>query len=565
LDRHRCRGPSISQPQRIIVPDPKAGYPPVGEPPTEGPLPEGTPVTALGPLLVPGILPGEADEDEQPEPGEEPDSDDAPPTPGGELGAAVAAALQAALERTGVIPPSPFGPAPPPTPPPDQPLDLLDTSSAPWLSDPELGVQWAESWVASQSQADPPAELELEPEAVEAVTSPEPEPTSQAAVEVRSPEPEPEPEPAPTVPTTPPPAPPSAVAPGPVEPLPPPAAPYRPRSLEVFTGHTAPTSEPSTWSGRYTATREVAPEPVPIPVPRSPRPTRAEWHINGVVATAFGLAIGLLAGLVAYAVGPARTDVYLTRYDVPVGKLPAALEGFRIVQVSDLHLPGSAETADSAARLVERARPDIVLLTGDMVDDASPATLAALDRFLTLTRGTKGTFAVLGERESALRPRLEGVYAAKGVRLLTDERASVNLGDARVVVAGFDGSPQQRLQLTPVSMDGLAEAARPRVEIIMTHAPQLVRDIPRADLRSAAFVVTGHTLGGPLGLPSPLGNSSRYRSGWYSLDATHLYVSNGVGTGQVPARLFAPAEVTRFTLRRATQPYEAPYAETLAE
>ena len=81
-------------------------------------------------------------------------------------------------------------------------------------------------------------------------------------------------------------------------------------------------------------------------------------------------------------------------------------------------------------------------------------------------------------------------------------------------------------------------------------------------LQEAAFVVAGHTLGGTLGLPSLFGGETRYRSGWYNLDLTRLYVSNGVGTGRIPARLLAPAEVTRFTLRRATEPYATPSRDT---
>jgi predicted MPP superfamily phosphohydrolase len=279
------------------------------------------------------------------------------------------------------------------------------------------------------------------------------------------------------------------------------------------------------------------------------------------LAVGIGLVLGLIGGLVAYAVGPAVTDVYLTRYDVPVRNLPAALDGLRIVQVSDLHLPGSAATADSAARLVVRARPDIVLITGDMIDDASPATLDALSRFLVMTRGSRGTFALLGERETKLREELESVYAAKGIRLLTNERASVEVGNARLIVAGFDGSSKRRLLLTPAGTRDMAELVRPRVEIMMTHAAELLADVPAADLKSAAFVVAGHSLGGTLGLPSLLGQSSRYRSGWYLLDDTHLYVSNGIGTGRLPARLLAPAEVTRFTLSRATQAFEGPSPE----
>jgi predicted MPP superfamily phosphohydrolase len=268
---------------------------------------------------------------------------------------------------------------------------------------------------------------------------------------------------------------------------------------------------------------------------------------------------------VAYAVGPAAHTVRLQRYDVPVAGLPPALEGLRIVQVSDLHLPGHPARADSAARLVARARPDVVLLTGDIIDDAAPATIAALDRFLATARGAQGTFAVAGEREAQLRAPLQRAYQAHGVRLLANQRAALPVGDAFLVIAGLDGAPDRLLRLTPAGAGSVAaaELVRPRVEVLMIHAPELLADVPRADLKDAAFVVAGHSLGGILGLPLMLGGQSRYRSGWYRLDLTRLYVSNGVGTGRIPARLLAPAEVTRFTLRRASEPFAMPSRDTM--
>ena len=532
-------------------------------PPSEGPSPEGAPLTAIGPLLEPGILPSDDEEgtDEQAPGADEAEAmDEAPPAPGGALGAAVAAALRAALERTGVVPPQ--GPPEAPTAPPtSEPLDLLDTSSAPWLRDPELGVQWAESWIASHQ------DHEVAPGEAEAVVEAAPDPAAPIAEPSDTPPPPPvqeiavtPPLPPPAPPPTPPEPPPTAreaVPPEPV-PLPPRSRPYEPRSLELFSGQAGPAPVPATWAQRTVP----APDPVrDIVAVASPRSRRPASRIPVALAVGIGLVLGLIGGLVAYAVGPAVTDVYLTRYDVPVRNLPEALDGLRIVQVSDLHLPGSAATADSAARLVVRARPDIVLITGDMIDDASPATVDALSRFLVMTRGSRGTFAILGERETKLREELEAVYAAKGIRLLANERASLEVGNARLIVAGFDGSSKRRLQLTPAGTWEMGELVRPRVEIIMTHASELLADVPAADLKTAAFVVAGHSLGGTLGLPSLLGQSSRYRSGWYMLEDTHLYVSNGIGTGRLAARLLAPAEVTRFTLRRATQPFEAPSPE----
>jgi hypothetical protein len=540
---------------------------------------------------------------EEPEPVVEPEAQ-----PGGELGAAVAAALQAALERTGQVPPTPRPagvPGTPPAPVSAEPLDLLDTSSAPWLHDPELGVQWAASWIASH-----PAEQEAEPELIlEPAAEPEPTPEPAAALPftlaAEPPEPAeptvPEPVAAPPVAQLPaaqplavaePPAPPpmvlpariTAAAPPPTPPVtrrapPAPAAergsslapwerPYEPRSLDVLFGRDAAAlaAQAAERSRALAVPEELTPESEPAVLRTRRRApfTRLDW----TTALMIGLVIGLMAGLVAYAVGPAVHDVYLTRYDVPVNDLPLPLVGLRIVQVSDLHLPGSAATADSAARLVVRAKPDVLLLTGDLVDDAAPATLAALARFLATARGAQGTFAIVGEREARLRGPLQRAYEASGVRLLTDERATVAVGDARLVIAGFDGPPKRLLELAPVSAgseDAMVEALRARVQVWMVHAPQVLADVPRSDLKEAAFVVAGHTLGGRLGLPSLFGGESRYRSGWYNLDLTRLYVSNGVGTGRIPARLLAPAEVTRFTLRRASEPYATPSRDTTTD
>jgi hypothetical protein len=156
-------------------------------PPTGGPSPEGAPLTAIGPLLEPGILPSDDEEgtDEQAPGADEAEAmDEAPPAPGGALG----------------LPwPRPFGlrssepawchrrdpPEAPTAPPTSEPLDLLDTSSAPWLRDPELGVQWAESWIASHQ------DHEVAPGEAEAVVEAAPDPAAPIAEPSDTPPPPP--------------------------------------------------------------------------------------------------------------------------------------------------------------------------------------------------------------------------------------------------------------------------------------------------------------------------------------------------------------------------------------
>jgi predicted MPP superfamily phosphohydrolase len=227
--------------------------------------------------------------------------------------------------------------------------------------------------------------------------------------------------------------------------------------------------------------------------------------------------------------------------------------------VSDLHLPGSAESAAAAAALVAKSKPDVLLLTGDILDDASPEALAALDRFLATAKGAKGTFAVAGEREASILGPLRTAYEQHDVQLLTNEQATIDVHGARLVISGFEGPVMAHPEIVPVvARESPENLGRRRVKIVMVHAPQLLSELSQSELRDAAFILAGHTLGGRLGLPSLLGGESRYRSGWYSLEQTELYVSNGVGTGRWRARLFAPAEVTRFTLQRAANTYSTP-------
>jgi predicted MPP superfamily phosphohydrolase len=470
----------------------------------------------------------------------------------------VAAALQAALERTGELPPTP---RPESTgPESSEPLDLLDTSTAPWLTDPELGVQWAESWIASHpEESEPPPEPEppAAPEPLRADPPPaEAAPVAQApeVAEFRPPEPPPAPAPrAPAIQQAHP-LPWEAAA---VDPLPPRQRSYEPRSLERMLG--SPISAPAPPTA-------YVPPPAVHPEERAPRrdervdeePSPSRRGVTFAIMV--GLALGMVAGLVAYAVGPAVREVYLTRYLVPVYELPAPLEGLRVVQVSDLHLPGSAESAAVAAALVATSKPDVLLLTGDILDDASPEALAALDRFLATAKGARGTFAVAGEREASIHGPLRTAYEQHDVQLLTNEQATIDVRGARLVISGFEGPVMAHPEIVPVvSRDPSPEnLGRRRVKIVMVHAPQLLSELSQSELRDAAFIVAGHTLGGRLGLPSLLGGESRYRSGWYNLEQTELYVSNGVGTGRWRARLFAPAEVTRFTLQRAANAYSTP-------
>jgi predicted MPP superfamily phosphohydrolase len=255
-------------------------------------------------------------------------------------------------------------------------------------------------------------------------------------------------------------------------------------------------------------------------------------------------------GLSAYAFGPAATTVELTRHDALVPGLHPSLEGLRIAQVSDVHLPANQGAVRHALALLEAERPEVVIFTGDIVE--RHRALDALVEFARRARGTLGSYAVMGNWEWAggIQPAdARRAYAAAGVRFLCNENTVLTVGRARLGIIGLDdwvnGHPD------PAAAVAQAEPADAAVWAL--HAPGYADLLPAG--ASGSLLLGGHTHGGQIRLPllpalRPYG-SGRFLAGWYGTATAPLYVSRGVGTTNIRARFRCPAELPVFTLRRA--------------
>jgi len=239
--------------------------------------------------------------------------------------------------------------------------------------------------------------------------------------------------------------------------------------------------------------------------------------------------------------------------EVVLARLPRALDGFTIVQLSDLH---TGMTIDRAfvQRVVDRANqlsPDLIALTGDLVDgkvedlrdDVAP---------LGQLRARHGVFAVTGNHEyySGADPWIAEITRL-GARYLRNERVTIGDGDASFELAGVDdhvadGYPGHGENL-PRALAGRDPS---RALVLLAHQPRQVR---RAARHGVDLQLSGHTHGGQIW---PWHYIVRLQQGGllagrYQIDGTQLYVSRGCGYWGPPVRVLAPLEITRVILRAA--------------
>jgi len=201
---------------------------------------------------------------------------------------------------------------------------------------------------------------------------------------------------------------------------------------------------------------------------------------------------------------------------------------------------------------VAAERPDLTLLTGDICE--ARALLPALREFTAACSGSVATVATLGnwERWARKHPeRIQQAYQDAGAELLVNQSMVVPLRESRIALVGLDdmrsGQPDLSLALQGTEAAELA--------IWLFHSPGYADRIPVGFGTRPALMLSGHTHGGQVRLPlvppvTPIG-SGRFLAGWYRDTFAPMYVSRGIGTSEIRARLRCPAELVFFTLRPA--------------
>ena len=233
-----------------------------------------------------------------------------------------------------------------------------------------------------------------------------------------------------------------------------------------------------------------------------------------------------------------------THYTYAAEQLGADLEGYRIVQISDLH---NAKFGKNNQKLVGRIRecePDMIVLTGDLVDSNHTNVDRAV-QFVDEIVKICPVYYVTGNHEYWLEKSeydelMDGLIGA-GVVILDDQVVEISRGDAKFRLVGLDDK-----SLTDGTLEALLSDEK-EFTVVLAHEPQYL--VRYADT-GVDLVLSGHAHGGQFRLPfvggivaPDQGFLPEYTAGEYYMDGTEMIVSRGLGNSVIPARLFNYTEI----------------------
>jgi len=265
--------------------------------------------------------------------------------------------------------------------------------------------------------------------------------------------------------------------------------------------------------------------------------------VGGVIAVGVGIAV------YAFLIEPQWFQVRHVR--LPLPNLPREFEGYRIAQISDLHIDSwlGKERLEYIVELVNKQKPDLVVITGDFVSWEIEDAPRDLPDVLGALRAPDGVLGIVGNHDfEADAQAIRQIMREASIRDLNNDVAKITRSDAVLYIAGVDDSLEGSPDLDAVASKIPAGSA----SILLAHEPDFADKSAAVNRFGAQF--SGHSHGGqikppflgPVHLPK---GGEKYPLGMYQVNGMTLYVNRGVGMVQVKARFNCRPEITIFSLQ----------------
>ncbi len=266
--------------------------------------------------------------------------------------------------------------------------------------------------------------------------------------------------------------------------------------------------------------------------------------------------LALIAAAAAFLIKDSRDDLEISRYEVKSQKLPESFDGFKIVQLSDLH---GAEFGEDGMELVEKVKelePDIIALTGDFVTDEGD--LAAVEKLAARLTELCPVYFVSGNHEfgSGLAVKVRNILERAGVKYLSNEYLTISRGEDGILLGGVEDPLAYADMLSPDELaQKMNDAAPDAFKILLGHRNYWMTEYPELPVD---LIFCGHAHGGLIRIPGVgglIGTDRRlfpdFDAGQFNNGRYTLIVSRGLGNSVSIPRVFNRPEIVCVELTRA--------------
>jgi len=247
----------------------------------------------------------------------------------------------------------------------------------------------------------------------------------------------------------------------------------------------------------------------------------------------------------------ALTEPFMTaieRQEIYLRRLPKALDGFRVVHLSDFHYGPLVDPRhlERAIEIANDLKPDLVALTGDYISQERRYA-APCAELVGRLEAKHGVFAVLGNHDHWTDAKLiADLFSTENIQVLINEGLRVDIDGESFWLAGVDDT-MVGLEDLPLALAGSRDG---EFKLLLAHNPIILRRAARADVD---LVLSGHTHGGQVTLRPEKNRSGRPRRrmlrGLGRRANTQIYVTRGLGMVVLPIRYGCPPEVSVLELR----------------
>lgn len=265
-----------------------------------------------------------------------------------------------------------------------------------------------------------------------------------------------------------------------------------------------------------------------------------------------------------------RNSMEVKEINIDIDNLPEAFDGYRIVQISDLHVGTFGNDTTFTSRFVDEVNslhPDMIVFTGDIVNRHTPE-LKPHSSVLARLKAPDGVFSILGNHDYGdycdwpndgakmeNRQQLLDLQKQMGWRLLLNQHTAIKSGNDSIILIGVENVGDPPFHTYGSLPQAYSTPSDSTIKILLSHNPaHWVNDIADNDTMNIALTLSGHTHAMQMSILGMSPAAIRYKTwgGLYkdSTQSRQLYVNIGAGTVGIPMRLGATPEITIITLHR---------------